>query len=63
MRILPLSKSEDFFTSYYLQGLAALVYNTGAGPASIMVNYYEKPNTRFYLTLNFGYIIFNKRGY
>jgi NTE family protein len=56
-------KSEDFFTSYYLQGLAALVYNTGAGPASIMVNYYEKPNTRFYLTLNFGYIIFNKRGY
>ncbi len=56
-------KSEDFFTNYYLQGLAALVYNTGAGPASIMLNYYEKPNTRLYLTLNFGYILFNKRGF
>ncbi len=56
-------KSDDFFTSYYLQGLAALVYNTGAGPASIMLNYYEKPNTKLYLTLNFGYILFNKRGY
>lgn len=56
-------KSEKIFTNYYLQGMAALVYHTGVGPASIMLNYYEKPNTKLYLTLNFGYILFNKRGY
>ena len=44
-------KSDDFH-QLLPSGLAALVYNTGAGPASIMLNYYEKPNTKLYLTLN-----------
>lgn len=56
-------KNEKYFTNYYLQGMAALVYHTGVGPASISLSYYEKPNTNLYLTLNFGYILFNKRGY
>ncbi len=56
-------KSDKYFSRYYLQGMASLVYHTGVGPASISLNYYEKQNTRFYLTLNFGYILFNKRGY
>ena len=43
--------------------MAALVFDTGVGPASIMLNYYEKPNTKWFLTLNFGYILFNKRGF
>ena len=47
---------------YYLQGMAAMVYHTGLGPISLSFNYYEKPNTKFYLSLNFGYTIFNKRG-
>jgi NTE family protein len=59
---LTAQKSKDFFTSYYLQGMAAVVYHTGIGPLSLSLSYYEKPNTNLYLTLNFGYILFNKRG-
>jgi NTE family protein len=56
-------KSDNFISNYYLQGMASLVYHTGFGPASISLSYYEKPNTKLYLTLNFGYILFNRRGY
>jgi NTE family protein len=55
--------SKNFIKNYYLQGMASLVYHTGVGPASISINYYDKPNTNLYFTLNFGYILFNKRGY
>lgn len=51
------------FENYYLQGMGALVYQTGIGPISLAINYYEKENTDLYLTLNFGYILFNKRGF
>jgi len=57
------AKSETIFTSVYWQGMAALVYETGLGPASLTVNYYDKVNTQWYVTLNFGYILFNKRGF
>lgn len=55
-------KSDKIFDNYYLQGAAALVYQTGVGPVSLSANYYEKENTQLYVTLNFGYILFNKRG-
>ena len=48
--------------NYYLQGVAAIVYQTGFGPISLSVNYYDKEDSNFYVTLNFGYILFNKRG-
>ena len=51
------------FENYYLQGMAAMVYQTGVGPVSISFNYYEKEDTKFYFLLNFGYILFNKRGF
>lgn len=57
------AKSEKMFTSVYWQGMAGLVYETGLGPASLTVNYYDKVNTQWYITLNFGYILFNKRGF
>jgi NTE family protein len=57
-----LVKKNKLFDNYYWQGMAALVYQTGIGPASISLNYYEKNDTKLYLTLNFGYILFNKRG-
>jgi len=56
------SKSDDLFNNYYMQGMTSLVYQTGIGPVSLSINYYEKQNTELYLTLNFGYILFNKRG-
>jgi len=55
-------KNDNYFSDYYLQAMAALVYHTGLGPVSLALNYYEKQNTNFYITLNFGYILFNKRG-
>ncbi len=55
-------KNDNVFENYYWQGLAAAVYQTGVGPISLSVNYYEKENTQFYVTLNFGYVLFNKRG-
>lgn len=52
-----------FIENIYFQGMAALVYQTGVGPLSLSLNYYQKENTNLYLTLNFGYILFNKRGF
>ena len=55
-------KNTKPFENYYLQGVATMVYQTGVGPVSLAMNYYEKKNSNFYVTLNFGYILFNKRG-
>lgn len=52
-----------FIQNYYMQGLAALVYQTGVGPLSLSLNYYEKQDTQLYFLLSFGYIMFNKRGF
>ena len=60
---LSVIKNDKVFDNYYLQGMAAMVYQTGIGPVSLSLNYYEKEQTQFYLTLNFGYILFNKRGF
>jgi len=56
-------KGRKVIDKLYFQGMGALVYQTGVGPVSIVASYYEKPDTKFYLTLNFGYILFNKRGF
>jgi len=55
--------NDKIFENYYLQANASLVYQTGIGPVSLSMNYYDKENTQFYVTLNFGYILFNKRGF
>jgi len=56
-------RNSKYISNYYLQGMAAMVYHTGVGPVSLSLSYYEKPNTNLYVTLNFGYVLFNKRGY
>ncbi len=55
-------KSDKFIRNLYYQGMGSLVWDTGLGPASIGVNYYDKSSTKWYLMFNFGYILFNKRG-
>ncbi|MFW5755988.1 MAG: patatin-like phospholipase family protein [Tangfeifania sp.] len=60
---LTVYRNSDLFSNYYLQGMAALVYHTGLGPVSLTMNYYEKPNTRLFLTFSFGYTLFNKKGF
>jgi NTE family protein len=56
-------RNAQYFSNFYLQGMAAMVYHTAVGPVSLSLSYYDKPNTNLYMTLNFGYILFNKRGY
>ncbi|MCL1822317.1 MAG: patatin-like phospholipase family protein [Prolixibacteraceae bacterium] len=54
---------KQVFSRLYWQAVAALVYETGIGPASLAVNYYDKSNTQWYFFLNFGFVLFNKRGF
>ena len=61
--LLQVRTSKNTFDKTYFQALAALVYHTGVGPISLSANYYEKTDTNLYLTLSFGYILFNKRGF
>ena len=56
-------RSDHFIKNTYFQGLAAFVFQTGLGPAGIVLNYYEKPGAQWYLMFNFGYTLFNKRGF
>ncbi|MGM0503755.1 MAG: patatin-like phospholipase family protein [Bacteroidota bacterium] len=44
-------------------GSTTLVYHTLFGPASLSLNYYDKNDKKFYFVFNFGYLLFNKRGY
>jgi NTE family protein len=53
----------DNYSDLNLMGMAGLVYHTALGPVSLTLNYFEKPNTKFYVVFNFGYVLFNKRGY
>lgn len=53
----------DNYSEISLMGLGGLVYHTALGPLSLTVNYFEKPNTKFYVVFSFGYVLFNKRGY
>ncbi|MBN1989043.1 MAG: patatin-like phospholipase family protein [Bacteroidales bacterium] len=38
------------------------VHQTPFGPVSIFLNYYDKESSNYYITFNFGYLIFNRRG-
>ncbi|MCK5823421.1 MAG: hypothetical protein KAG95_05415, partial [Bacteroidales bacterium] len=50
------------FNNRYFIGSATLVYQTFFGPASINLSYFDKTNSKFYFTINFGYTLFNKKG-
>lgn len=55
--------SEKQFNSIHFMGTAAFVFQSAFGPVSLSVNYYDKSQTQYFAMLNFGYILFNKRGY
>jgi NTE family protein len=42
--------------------LGALVWHTPVGPLSLSANYYSKAETNWYLQINLGYLLFNKKG-
>lgn len=49
------------FAKRYFMFSGALVYQTFLGPVSLTANYFDNPEEKFFVALNFGYIIFNKR--
>jgi len=53
---------EEFAKRYFMAS-GALVYTTFLGPLSFSVNYFDNPEEKVFVALNFGYIIFNKRAF
>jgi NTE family protein len=43
-------------------GSVAAVWHSPLGPLSVSLNYYEKNHSNLYFLVNFGYIIFNRKG-
>ncbi len=54
-------KFSDYFESQYFILAAIAVYNTRFGPLSLSLNYQQESQPPLSVTLNFGYIIFNRR--
>lgn len=57
------SYSGKVFTKAYVMGLAAVVVQTRLGPLSVELNYYDKPGQKWFVSVNMGYMLFNKRGF
>jgi NTE family protein len=51
------------FSKIEFMGTGALVFQSALGPISLSVNCYEKSQTKLFAMLNFGYILFNRKGY
>jgi NTE family protein len=53
--------SEPLSSRAYM-AMSALVWHTAVGPLSLSANYYSKAERNWYIQLNFGYLLFNKKG-
>ncbi len=59
----------EFFTTYsrkfpnpIIMASAALVFHSPLGPLAATASYFTNEETPFYFQVNFGYLLFNKRG-
>ena len=55
--------NEKQFSGINFMGSGAVVFQSGLGPISFSVNYYDKSQTKFFAMFNIGYILFNRKGY
>jgi NTE family protein len=53
--------SEPLSSRAYI-AMGALVWHTAIGPLSLSANYYSKAERNWYVQLNLGYLLFNKKG-
>jgi NTE family protein len=60
-RLLP-DMSYEKMPKYMVMGSVAAVWQSPIGPLSVSLNYYERNYSNMYFLVNFGYIIFNKKG-
>jgi NTE family protein len=51
----------EVLSNRYWMGTGALVYHTFFGPISLSVNYFDNPDEKFFVALNIGYLIFNRK--
>jgi NTE family protein len=49
------------FSDRHWMAAGTLVYHTFLMPISLSVNYFDNPEEQFFVALNIGYILFNKR--
>ncbi len=49
------------FTDRHWMASSAIVYHSFLGPVSLSVDYFDNPEEKFQIALNFGYLIFNRR--
>ena len=69
--ISEISEAPNYMASYRdgslskidFMGTSAIVFQSALGPVSLSVNYYDKSQTKVFAMLNFGYILFNRKGY
>lgn len=52
----------DKFPKPLLMASTAVIWHSPIGPFSVSLNYYERNHNKLYFLVNFGYIIFNKKG-
>ena len=52
----------DPFPKYTTIAAAAAVWQSPVGPLSVSMNYYSHNYNSYYFLINFGYILFNKKG-
>jgi NTE family protein len=55
--------AKENFQTIRFMGSGALVFQSGLGPISFSVNYFEKSQTKFFAMFSIGYVMFNRRGY
>jgi NTE family protein len=55
--------NDEKFPTVKIMGSGSLVYQSALGPVSFSLNYYDRSQDRFFAMLNFGYILFNRKGY
>jgi NTE family protein len=55
--------ADKIFTQGHLMLSTAIVAQTVAGPLSAEVNYYDRKGQNWFFSLNFGYMLFNQRGF
>ena len=55
--------TKENFQTIRFMGSGALVFQSGLGPISLSVNYFEKSQTKFFAMFSIGYVMFNRRGY
>lgn len=58
------AQEESFnFKDVFLSATTGVVFHSPVGPIAVNLNYYDDPENKFGLFINFGYVLFNKSSF